>query len=310
MATATDSASREDLRLWLVAVGFGLLLAGCGVAAAEVNPGHGIPNAPSTSVTAAGTSPEPLPADALVSPVAEFLNGPGDDLTTLRAIHEGTARCMQDLGWDYIAPDVAQLDHTKPPSTLGALETWTAAYGYGITTQPDQSSPIRAGIDAQAAYQEQLDPETRARYLSDLYGPDGTDESAPVGADRPGCAAQAEHDAYAPVPAANAALLDVLAQKLREMWARDEYLAAVDRWRSCMQERGFDFSDPAEAKQSVLDRFGTGAVNELQDYERRVATADLACAESTLLPVTIPLEAAVVEELVAQFPQYTAAVSR
>ncbi len=313
MSTRSDAAARVDRRLrWLV-VGFGLLLAGCGGAAAAMNPGQGTPDAPAPpasapAVAAAGAS-EVLSADTVVSPIAEFINGPGDDLTTLREIHEGTARCMQNLGWDYTAPDVTTLDHEKPPSTLGALRVWTTSYGYGITTQPDQGTTIRAAIDAQEAYQEQLDPEAQARYQADLYGPDGSDEGAPIGADRPGCAAQAEHDAYADVPAANGALLDVLAHELGEIWASDEYRAALDEWRSCMQERGFDFTGPGEAKQSVLDRFTAGGVNELRDYERRVATADLTCAESTLLPVTIPLETAAVGQLVVQFPQYAAAAN-
>ena len=265
--------------------------------------------APASVPTVADTSAS-LSADTVVSPVAEFIDGPGDDVATLRVLHEGTARCMQDLGWDYTAPDVAALDQAKPLSTLGALRAWTATYGYGITTQPDQGTTIRAAIDAQEAYQEQLDPEAQARYQADLYGPDGTDESAPIGAERPGCAAQAEHDAYADVPAANGALLEVLGRKLEAIWASDDYRVALDGWRACMQERGFDFAGPGEAKQSVLDRFTNGAVGELQDYERRVATADLTCAESTLLPVTIPLEAAAVEELVVHFPQYAAAASR
>jgi hypothetical protein len=198
----------------------------------------------------------------------------------------------------------------KPPSTLGALQQWTETYGYGITTQTGQPNPTREAIDAQYEYEAHLGTAAMARYQSDLYGPDGTDESVQIGADRPGCALQAELHAYQDVPAANGALLDVLGERLQGLWASDEYVSALDGWRSCMATQGFDFARQGDAKEAVLDRFGASDLEELQVYERSVAVADLACAESTLLPVAVLGEAQVVEDLVARFPEFAASGGR
>jgi hypothetical protein len=297
---------------WTI-VGLGLLLAGCGAgaAAANVATGEKIDAAASGVVyqDASGVSVAP-PEDTVVSPVADFIDGPGNDRTVLAEIHDGTATCMQDLGWDYVAPDVSKLDGLEPPSTFGALQQWTETYGYGITTQTGQPNPTREAIDAQYDYEAQLSQAARVRYQSDLYGPEGTDENAPIGADRPGCAPQAERAAYEDVPAANRALLDVLGERLQGLWSSDEYVSALDGWRSCMAAQGFDFARQGDAKEAVLDRFGATDLNELQMYERSVALADLACAESTLSLVAVPGEAEIVADLVARFPDFAASAGR
>ncbi len=315
MTSESGTTPRVDVRLSWIIVGLGLVLAGCGAGAAVASDDpRSLTDAPAPAAMAIQDAPgvsEALPADTVVSPIADFIDGPGNDLSTLAEIHQGTAKCMQDLGWDYIAPDLSVLDGSKSPSTLGALREWTATYGYGITTQPGQGSAIREAIDAQDAYQAQRGPEARARYLSDLHGPDGTDEGAPICADRPGCAAQAERDAYADVPAADGTLLEVLGGMLEDIWASEEYVAALNRWHTCISDQGLDFARKGDAKRTVLDRIGTSSdLEALQAYELRVATADLACAESTLLPMAIPLEAQVVGELVARFPEYAAAGDR
>ena len=144
-----------------------------------------------------------------------------------------------------------------------------------------------------------------------MNGPEGTDESAPIGADRPGCAPQAERSAYEHVPAAKGAFLEVLGEKLQDLWASDEYVSALNGWQSCMTTQGFDFARQGDAKEAVLDRIATSSdVEELQAYERSVAAADLACAESTLLPVVIPSESQIVESLVGRFPEFAAAAGR
>jgi hypothetical protein len=300
-------------RLSWTIVGLGFLLAGCGAGAAAANVATGETIDPAASAVvyqdASGVSVA-LPEDTVVSPVANFIDGPGNDRSVLAEIHDGTATCMQDLGWDYVAPDVSELDGLKPPSTLGALQQWTETYGYGITTQTGQPNPTREAIDAQYEYEAHLGTAAMARYQSDLYGPDGTDESVQIGADRPGCALQAELHAYQDVPAANGALLDVLGERLQGLWASDEYVSALDGWRSCMATQGFDFARQGDAKEAVLDRFGASDLEELQVYERSVAVADLACAESTLLPVAVLGEAQVVEDLVARFPEFAASGGR
>ena len=314
MASKTYNKTGVKAHLSWIIVGLGLLLAGCGASAAATNAGVGdateAPEPAALSQEASGVSIAP-PEDTAVSPVADFIDGPGNDLSVLAEIHDGTAMCMQDLGWDYVAPDVSELDGLKPPSTLGALRQWTETYGYGITTQPDQGIAYRSAIDGQYDYQAQLSQDARARYESDLYGPEGTDESVPIGADRPGCAPQAERDAYEDVPAANKTLLEVLGDRLQELWASDEYVSALNGWQSCMTTQGFDFVRQGDAKEAVLDRIGTSSdVEELQAYERSVAIADLACAESTVLPVAILSEAQIVESLVDRFPEFAAAAGR
>lgn len=314
MASKSYNKLGVDERLWSIILGLGLLLAGCGSGAAAANVATGeLTDAPVPTVVyqdASGVS-DVLPEVTVVSPIADFIDGPANDLSTLAEIHDGTARCMQDLGWDYVAPDVSVLDGAKPPSTLGALRQWTETYGYGITTQTGQPSAIRESIEAQYEYQAHLGTDARARYQSDLSGPGGTDESVPIGADRPGCAPQAERDAYQDVPAANGALLEALGERLGVLWASEEYVTALDGWRGCMSTQGFDFVRQGDAKQAVLDRsVASSDVKELQTYERSVAVADLACAESTLLPVAVPSEAQVVDDLVARFPEYAASAGR
>lgn len=314
MESEPNTMPRVKARLSWIVVGMGLLLAGCGAGALAASGPAG--DAADVQVHAVATQEasavsDVLPEDTVVSPIADFIDGPGNDLSTLAEIHDGTAACMQDLGWDYVAPDVSELDGLKPPSTLGALRQWTETYGYGITTQTGEPNPTREAIDAQYDYEAQLSQAARVRYQSDLYGPEGTDESAPIGADRPGCALQAELHAYQDVPAANGALLDVLGERLQGLWSSDEYVSALDGWRSCMTTQGFDFVRQGDAKDAVLDRISTSSdMDELQTYERSVAVADLACAESSLLPVAIPGEAQVVEDLVARFSQYAASAGR
>ena len=314
MASKTYNKTGVKAHLSWIIVGLGLLLAGCGASAAATSAGVGdatdAPELAALSQEASGVSIA-LPVDTVVSPVADFIDGPGNDLSVLAEIHDGTAACMQGLGWDYVAPDVSELNGLKPPSTLGALREWTVSFGYGVTTQTGQPNPIREAIDAQYEYEAQLSEDARARYESDLNGPEGTDESAPIGADRPGCAPQAERDAYEDVPADDKALLEVLGERLQELWASDEYVSALDGWRSCMTTQGFDFARQGDAKEAVLDRIGTSSdAQELQAYELSVATADLACAESTLLPVAIPSEMQIVESLVDRFPEFAAAAGR
>jgi hypothetical protein len=66
---------------------------------------------------------------------------------------------------------------------------------------------------------------------------------------------------------------------------------ALESWQTCIQAAGYSFENPGAARASIEQRFdglprddGSPELDEIQQEERALATADVACRESALFP--------------------------
>jgi hypothetical protein len=83
------------------------------------------------------------------------------------------------------------------------------------------------------------------------------------------------------------------------------YIAALEAWSACMKDAAYDYESPEDAEDELIERYDDlikgvdpatleggdkAALEELQDEERALALADLACQEKELRPVEEQVE--------------------
>jgi hypothetical protein len=182
-------------------------------------------------------------------------------------VYRAIESCMAERGFDYRGPAaVEDLDQTLDP----------ARYGYGIATGPP-GGKLQLGAGGAGS------PEERAAYEAALYGTGLDDAGAPSGCSAVGAAELA----------ASLDTLESMPYSLRQLEEdtrnHPAMQVALAEWRSCMSAKGYGAGSPDELISGLVGRLSRATPEEaraLADEERRTATDDFACRESTIDPAT------------------------
>jgi hypothetical protein len=208
--------------------------------------------------------------------------------------------CMQQLGWDFEVGTATSETEARGPSSLSELEQWTftdvasaESVGFGLQSHLSEVAAFidQLELDAREAHIPDpltMSPEDAARYELDYFGRederieiterDGSHSGQPGG----GCIAEAERAIYGDIEQAMW-LRDARGTAESDIWVAtlsDEAVKdALDSWKGCVRERGYEFEDPHHAFDSAASAARAGDF----DQERSIATTHAECvAESNL----------------------------
>jgi len=217
------------------------------------------------------------------SPVS--LDGNSSDRAFLKSAEQLLVkRCMEAKGLRYVAKRVTPEDIEESGAGDRALSgddvPRARREGYGLTGRVDE----RRLADPNGDYVLTLSPARQRQWSAALYGDlkNGIKVEVPgVGtmqASSKGCLADAQrmlYGDYAKWKAADARVRNRHGQIGAWVRADSGYTSAISKWRSCMQGKGYRFTDPNAATSDAVRRFGGRAAFKSQEI--RLAVADAEC---------------------------------
>lgn len=230
------------------------------------------------------------------------------------------AKCMRAQGFEYVAVDYKTVKRGMgADKSLPGLseEEFHAKYGFGVSTlytgQPPQLatgySPGRVGLgERNVQIYKNLSPADQVAYNRTLFG-ENTDATFAVALETEnfsrtgGCTRTAVEQVFNPdqLKATFYNPLDAFVNKDPRM------KAALRKYAAEMHKKGFDYDHPDEVETDIRERLyaitGGGtvpveglsreqrtALQELQDYERRVAVVNFELQEEIFDPVEESIE--------------------
>lgn len=227
---------------------------------------------------------------------------------------EFIAKCMTDLGWDYIPVpwqegsfQVSEPGEEEGPA-WGTLE-FAKQYGYGIVSWPGSDAepteePTYDYVDPNEDYVNSLSEAEREAYYIDLHGDwsdmgmegDLDEDGNPI--DQPdinfaemGCDGKAYNQQQGNEQPDQDPEFKELFERMSTVWdtTGNSDIAAVEQeWSSCMSGKGFTFATREEATNAMYEKsnglWGEEApaqadLDAFQEAEIAQATADYQCAE-------------------------------
>ncbi len=230
------------------------------------------------------------------------------------------AKCMREQGFEYVAADYKTVRRgMSADKRMPGLseEEFHAQYGFGVSTlytgQPPQLatgySPGRVGLGEQnVQIYQNLSPADQVAYNRALFG-ENADATFAVGLETEnfsrtgGCTRKAVEAVFAPEQLAATYYnpLDALINKDPRM------KAALREYAAEMRKAGFGYSHPDEVESDVRERLDAlvggstvpveqwppdkqAGLEELRDYERRVAVKSFELQEKIFDPVEERIE--------------------
>jgi len=235
-------------------------------------------------------------ADAIISPSLT-----AEESALVANAHSGVVEsCMQQLGWDFRYGTATAETESEVPGSLSALEQWTftdvafaESVGFGLQSHMAAVAAYIAQLELDAGEAHIPDPLTMspadaARFELDFFGRE--DERIEIaerdgshsGMSGGGCIAEAERAIYGDIEQAMW-LRDARGTAESDIWMAtlsDEAVNdALDSWKTCVRERGYEFEDPNGAVDAAVSAAQAGDF----DQERSIATSHAECtAESNL----------------------------
>ena len=260
-------------------------------------------------------------AEPAVSPGMEEFGLTSRQLVqSIEKVEASIARCMREQGFEYVAADARTVrqgmnaDKSLPGLSEGEF---ISRHGYGVSTtytgQPPQLaagySPARVGLgEKNVAIFKQLSPADQVAYNRALLG-EHTEATLAVGLETEdfsrtgGCTREAIAQVFEPEQLKTTYYnpKDALINKDPRM------IGALSVYSSMMRDAGFDYRHPDDVEADIRQRLdaltagGTipvdkmsaaqlAALEELQNYERRVAAKDYELAVSIFDPVEERIE--------------------
>jgi hypothetical protein len=222
---------------------------------------------------------------------------------------EGIIRdCMQEQGFEYVPVDPFAQRAALTGKARMSDEEFLKQFGYGISTLFGRGSSTS---DPNERYRRSLPPADRAAYDRALFG-EGVGitfaEAVESGdfSELGGCTKKATEAVFG-----GAGVLARLVGKLDELDERivqdQRMIKAVEKWSSCMADKGFRYEEPDEIDTDLAQRFkaimGPGvptgasppppkgltydkaALQALQREEVKIGTADYDCEREHITPV-------------------------
>jgi hypothetical protein len=164
--------------------------------------------------------------------------------------------------------------------------------GYGISELPPPSGDTEHSDggpqDPNTVYVQSLPPERQQEFQVALFGRDDQrvvaelSDGSTVSVNAGGCLSDVRIELYGDLE--TWLYLDHVTNNLggeagNRMRADDRYEAVHDRWRSCMQGRGFDYPTPDDARTAVAELHAGSSVDRqsLLAQEIQIAVADGEC---------------------------------
>lgn len=218
---------------------------------------------------------------------------PDENALIINAHGSVVEACMQQLGWDF------QVGRETPetagePRSLSRLEQWTFADlrsaesgGYGLEEHLAAMPAYLDRLDQQGREARIPDPATMsaedvARYELDYFGAeaerieiierDGSTASVPGG----GCLGEASRAVWGDIEQ-ELRLRDARGAAEADIWgatlADDAVGDALDAWKDCVTQEGYEFEDPHGAFEVAL----TAAQSGDFERERLIAASDARC---------------------------------
>ncbi len=199
-------------------------------------------------------------------------------------------RCMADRGfrvWVGWRPAPAG---EQPPHRYGNDDAaWAAAHGFGIGAQ--RLAPATQAPEPNRAYLMKLPEDRRAAYDLAYHGdPKRTVAvslagGAVVRTGRDGCLSQARTELFGDLAEwlrLDSGWRNLDAEVVPAVTAMPEYLAALARWRGCMQAAGHPAADPGALREQASQAYRTARSNEAAlGQEKAAAVQEAACAAET-----------------------------
>ncbi len=276
-----------------ISIGLGLLL---GISAVYSSAGTP-PNAAGT------TSPGSSPAEDIPKPFASLVDVTEDDQHALHDAEElEVAACMKAHGFHY-TPLVfkANIQRRQPLGDLAGAQV----HGYGIADGFDKGEqPISENDAANDIDTRNLSPFELQAWSKALLGtpPGPADAKDPLktveipdgpvlSIDPASCASKARSAVYG--DDLNWQRLQMMITYLQNQVYDNAMLldamndptfrVAADKWRRCMNERGFDYERPLAAGNALRDAVLNGKLTgaSVRTTEIKIATADAECFHNT-----------------------------
>ncbi len=230
------------------------------------------------------------------------------------AVAEAIAECMRRQGFEYVvappAPSAVD-DPVTAGESLVRQEAWVAQYGYGIATRFPAAS-----LDAEqlrAFLEGGEDPDPTALMLQVMSAEERAAWNAAVDTCEADALSSTPPPSDLPAGTADPALFEAINEMNDRIVHDPRYRSADDRWRRCMQERGWEFRDHREAQEAVVDRLwhvlellvtddptAEDELGSVQSFERSLAGDDFACYRGEVLPVQRAVEREYQERFIQQ----------
>lgn len=214
--------------------------------------------------------------------------------------------CMKAQGFDYVPVDPFAQQAALTGKARLSDEEFIKQFGYGISTLFGRGN---AQADPNDRIRKSLSPADLAAYDRSLYGNNTVTFSEAVDSgdftELGGCTKQATEAVFG-----GADVLSTLQEKLDgldERVVQDQRMVkAVDKWATCMQNAGYQYTQPDDIDGALTKRFraivGSGvapgattpppgasydpaALTTLQRDEVKTGTADLECEKKNITPV-------------------------
>jgi hypothetical protein len=207
------------------------------------------------------------------------------------AEHELIGQCMQKGGFRYevIPPALEDFEKSAPPPAVDMDERRQIGYGLAESaTGGGNPQGDAAPQDVNAKYIQTLSPQRQRQYQEALFGRDerSVEVELPGGGvlatNEDGCLSEARMRLYGDL--STWLYLDHIANNLRSeaasrMRADERYDSVHNEWRSCMEDRGFQYRTPGEAMAAAAEMYGNASADRQQVLRReiQVAVADGEC---------------------------------
>ena len=219
-------------------------------------------------------------------------------------------RCMEQQGFQFKISALGKDEFEAHPYGNDDVER-SQAQGYSLdaplAAQANGDAPANSE-DPNAAYIASLSPQQSEAFSRALFGPPDGDAGSvrlpggpEIGFPLEGCLADAREELYNEGEALMEAvsIIDNLATMVQSRVVEDRaYLAALKRWKACMDEQGYDVERPADAVRIAMSTPSTGDTEAARTQEIAIAVADATCARKAELVATGErLEATVWEDV-------------
>lgn len=207
--------------------------------------------------------------------------------------------CMQRLGWDFEVGSAEPESDSGGVTAMSELEQWTfvdvasaESIGYGLEAYLAEHAKFLEAMENETGARipdvETMSPEDAGRFEFDYFGTDeerveiverdGSRASGPGG----GCLGDASVAVYGDIEQ-QMRLIDARGTAESDIWvatlADEAVNNALNAWKDCVREQGFEFEDPHQAHDLAM----ASARTEDYDQERTIAATDAGCkAESGL----------------------------
>lgn len=204
-------------------------------------------------------------------------------------------KCLVAQGFAVFPSDPTAIPDATTPEDLTPEVAAVAGYGLlpeGVASPSGKTSSSLSGWDATTA-------EYRSRLSEAAVGKESdrlsytAEDGAVIGFPGKGCMADADRLMAGDLAAYNRLEYLVVNQMRPQLLAisekDDHFSEALAAWRACMQDAGFEFAQPSEARGKVsidYEKAGSSAaaVSEVRQREIVIATADATCAGKVGLP--------------------------